>query len=67
MIGGGLMVLIGILYLAFEDAILGVSAKKYHLSRTVIGAQVGDSTYHVPAILTLLDRIDHSLHDYNPI
>jgi hypothetical protein len=34
------MVLIGVLYLAFEDAILGVSTIKYHLSRTIIGIQV---------------------------
>ena len=42
MIGGGLMVLIGVLYLAFEDAILGVSTQKYRLSRSIIGVQVGE-------------------------
>jgi phosphatidylinositol glycan class N len=41
MTGGALMVLVGLLYLAFEDAILGISAKQYHISRAIIGAQIG--------------------------
>jgi GPI ethanolamine phosphate transferase 1 len=35
------MASIGLLYLIFEDSILGVSEKGRSLSRTIIGVQVG--------------------------
>jgi phosphatidylinositol glycan class N len=41
MTGGAIMVLVGLLYLAFEDAILGIQAKQYRISRSIIGAQIG--------------------------
>jgi GPI ethanolamine phosphate transferase 1 len=41
LIGGALMTLVGLLYLVFEDSVLGIPVRKDSLSRIIIGLQTG--------------------------
>lgn len=56
------MALVGILYLAFEDAILGTETRKYSVSRTIVGIQVSEMRTERRSLLTLLDRAHLSSH-----